>query len=61
MVKELSPRQLLNVCPREGRYATGKLAKLSAFIAGLLPDLPFAGNEPHQTHSLASGLATAAD
>src|SRR6202040_1359901 len=48
MVKDLiSPRPLLNVCPREGRYATGKLTRLSTFIAGLLPDLPFARPRPY--------------
>ncbi len=45
----------------EDRYATGKLARLSAPFPGLLPDLSFAGNDPQQIHPLASGLATAAD
>ena len=44
----------------EGRYATGKLARLSAPIPGLLPGLPFADNDPHKIHSLASGVATGA-
>ena len=42
----------------EDRHATGKLARVSAPLFGVLSDLPVASDGADDTHSLASGLAS---
>ena len=38
--------------------ATGELARVSAPFFSIVPDLFIAGDEPHETNSPASGVAT---
>jgi hypothetical protein len=40
-----------------GRDAKGKLERFSSSLPCFMPDLSIAGDDTHETHSLATGLA----
>jgi len=39
-------------------YATSELARFPAPFSGVVPDLPVAGDDPHEIRPLAPGVAT---
>jgi hypothetical protein len=49
----LTYRRMKEIC-----NATGELARVSARFFSIVPDLFIAGDEPHETNSPASGVAT---